>query len=79
MLCRGDNSATTYLINVIGNITAQSLTLDKIYIYGDKEPKHKKMGFFTSLFESVKRFVYSFTAAAVSDDYGVIRKRRRPS
>lgn len=74
MLCRGDNSATTYLINVIGNITAQSLTLDKIYIYGDKEPKQQKMGFFTSLFESVKRFVYSFTAAAVSDDYGVFEK-----
>lgn len=71
MLCRGDNSATTYLIQVINNITAQSVSLDKLYVYGETQPSTEKAGFFRSVWESLKRFFYSFTPAAIADDYGV--------
>lgn len=71
MLCRGDNSATTYLIQVINNITAQSISLDKLYIYGETQPQAEKTGFFRSVWESLKRFFYSFTPAAIAEDYGV--------
>lgn len=71
MLCRGDNSATTYLIQVINNITAQSVSLDTLYVYGETQPQTAKSGFFRSVWESLKRFFYSFTPAAIADDYGV--------
>lgn len=71
MLCFGDSSATTYLISVIGSITSQALTIDKIYIHGENEIPKSGGSFFATLWDSVKRFLYSFTADAVAGDYGI--------
>jgi ABC-type glycerol-3-phosphate transport system substrate-binding protein len=71
MLCRGDNSATTYLINVISNITNQSLSVDKFYVFGAQDLKDTRVTFFKSAVESLKRFFYSFSPTAVSKDYGI--------
>lgn len=69
LLCFGDSSATAYLTSVIGSITSQALTVDKIYIHGDTEPQKSNTLFFKRLWEAVRRFLYSFTADAAGD-YG---------
>lgn len=76
-LCRGDNSATNYLGSVLTSITSQGLSIDKLYIYGEHELKGKSDGFIKNLWESVKRFLYSFTSSAISSDYNVSSKEKK--
>lgn len=70
MLCLGDSSATTYIISVISSITSQSLSVDKFYLHGENAPNVKKLSFWRSVWDSIKKFVYSFTSDAVAQDLG---------
>ncbi len=70
MLCLGDSSATTYIISVISSITSQSLSIDKFYVHGENKPEVKKLSFWRSLLDSIKKFIYSFTSDAVEQDLG---------
>lgn len=75
MLCRGDNSATNYLINALTAFTAQSLSLDKLYVYGDRELTNENAGFFRSFWESLKRFFRSFSPEAMAEDYNISQSK----
>lgn len=67
-LSTSSSSVSQYLATFITDITNNATSFDWIYVYeGDyKLPKDK--GFFTSLWESIKRFVASFTSQAYSVD-----------
>ena len=70
MLCLGDSSATSYLISVMSKMTEQSLSIDKFCFYGEDEPEFKEYSIIRSIWNSIKRFLYSFTTGAIEEDYG---------
>ena len=70
-ICRGDSSASKYLGDVLSILAGHALSLDRLYIYGDGELPAAKASFFTSLWESIKRFFWSFTPEAASDGHAV--------
>lgn len=70
-ICRGDDSAAKYLGNVLSALTGQGLTVDRLYLHGKEKLPSAKVGFLTSVSESVKRFLWSFlpeaSAGSISD------------
>ena len=69
-LSSGDNSAAKFLGNILSKLSSNDLTVDRIYLYGDSDLPREKASFFESLWESLKRFVWSFLPDAV-EDYNV--------
>lgn len=65
-ICRGDDSAAKYLGNVLGTLTSTSFTADRLYICGQEELPKASSGFFVTLLEEVKRFLWSFSDAATA-------------
>ncbi|HWT73219.1 MAG TPA: extracellular solute-binding protein [Mobilitalea sp.] len=59
-LSTSTNSANQYLANMIDNLNKNRLSIDRIYLYQDSAKLPSKIGFFSGLFMSVKRFVSSF-------------------
>ena len=68
---RGDDSASKYLGNVLSALTGQGLSLDKIYLYGQEKLPREDVSILTSAWESLKRFVWSFSGDAKSANYSV--------
>lgn len=66
---RGDDSASKYLGNVLSCLTGQGLSLDKIYLYGTDELPKEDISIFKTAGEAIKRFLWSFTDEADSDNY----------
>lgn len=66
----GTNSANQYLANVVDTLLANKTAIDRIYIYQEEAELPSKTGFFTSLWNSIMRFFYSFTKQAYSLDSG---------
>jgi ABC-type glycerol-3-phosphate transport system substrate-binding protein len=60
-LSRGRNSVTIILSNLQQSIGNNGLALDKIFIYQNENSLPKGVNFFVKLWESIKRFVISFT------------------
>lgn len=56
----GDGSVSKYLGSVIAKMVNQSISLDRIYIGGEKELPAARAGFFKGLWEGIKQFVLSF-------------------
>ena len=63
-ISRGDDSASKYLGNVLSVLTSQGVTVDRLYVYGQKKLPSAKSGFLTSIVDSVKRFAWSFLPEA---------------
>ncbi len=61
---RGDDSASKYLGNVLEALSDHSLTVDRIYVYGQQELPAAEASMFTSLGEGIKRFFWSFLPEA---------------
>lgn len=68
---RGDDSASKYLGNVLSCLTGQGMSLDKFYLYGNKKLPKESGTFLASAWESIKRFVWSFSKDAKNDNYSV--------
>lgn len=58
-----------YLGNVLSCLTGQGLSLDKIYLYGTDELPKEDVSIFKTAGEAIKRFLWSFTDEADSDNY----------
>lgn len=67
---RGDTSASKYLGNVLSKLSSHGMSIDRIYIHGSGELPDENAGFFVSLWESIKRFLWSFLPSA-ADDYAI--------
>ena len=63
-LSQGQNSVGQYLANVLEKLYASPLALDRIFLYQDEADLPDNAGFFRRLFETVRRFFYSFTPGA---------------
>lgn len=70
---RGDTSASKYLGNLLSKLSSHGMSVDRIYIHGNGELPKEKANFFVSVFESIKRFFWSFLPSAV-EDYNVTDK-----
>ncbi len=70
---RGDTSASKYLGNILSKLSSHGMSVDRIYIHGNKELPEEKAGLFVSIWESIKRFVWSFLPSAVKD-YNISEK-----
>ena len=60
----GTNSANQYLANMNDTMLANKIAIDRIYIYQEDAKLPEKEGFFTGLWNSIQRFIYSFTNQA---------------
>ena len=60
-ISRGDSSATKYLGNVLSSLSSFGLSIDRIYFFGREELPKAKIGFWRSIIESVKRFIWSYS------------------
>lgn len=62
------NSVNQYLANLTDALNVNGLSLDSIYLYQDdsRDELPKKTGFWTGIWYSITRFVYSFTSQAYS-------------
>ena len=58
-LSEGSGSVTQLLADQIDTLNNQSLSIERIYFYGNHELPKAKAGFFTALGNSVSRFFYS--------------------
>lgn len=67
-LATSRNSVNQYLANLTDALNANNVALDGIYLYQDssKNQLPKKTGFWTGIWYSISRFVYSFTSQAYS-------------
>lgn len=63
-ICRGDDSASKYLGNVLGTLISQGLAVDRLYLYGNETLLSAKSNFLTSCMDGVKRFIRSFDSEA---------------
>ncbi len=70
-ICRGDDSVTKYLGNVLSCLSSQGASVDKIYLYGREEMPREDVSVATALWEAVKRFVWSFSKEAENDNYSI--------
>lgn len=62
------SSATANLANFITDITANNISFDRIYIYQEDDELPGKSNIFVKIWESIKRFISSFTSQAYSTD-----------
>lgn len=69
LISQGDNSATKYLGNVLANLNSMPMSIDRFYIGAVEEMPAANANFFTNLAESVKSFVWSFSADAAEGNY----------
>ncbi|MDC7243626.1 MAG: extracellular solute-binding protein, partial [Sphaerochaetaceae bacterium] len=67
MLADGDSSASAYLGTALSAILENGLDFEKVFVTNDTSLPSAQADIFTSTWESIKRFVLSFT----SDDYSV--------
>ncbi len=65
-LSSSSNSANQYLANTIDSLIANNIAIDRIYIYQEDAELPTKIGFFKSIWMSIKRFAASFTEQAYS-------------
>jgi len=69
LISQGDNSATKYLGNVLSSLNSMPMSVDRFYVGDTAELPAANANFFTSIAESVKSFVWSFTADAAEGSY----------
>lgn len=67
-LSTSTSSATANLANFITDITANNISFDRIYIFQEGDELPGKSNIFVKIWESIKRFVCSFTSQAYSTD-----------
>ncbi len=65
-LSSSSNSANQYLANTVDALIANNIAIDRIYIYQEDAELPSKIGFFQSIWMSIKRFAASFTEQAYS-------------
>lgn len=68
-ISQGDNSATKYLGNVLANLNSMPMNVDCFYLGNCDDLPAPNAGFFTGIAESVKAFVWSFSADAAEGNY----------
>lgn len=69
LISQGDNSATKYLGNVLANLNSMPMNVDRFYIGTTDDLPGPNANFFKSIAESVKAFVWSFSADAAEGNY----------
>lgn len=67
-LSTSTSSATANLATFITDITANNISFDRIYVYQEHDELPGKANIFVKIWESIKRFVSSFTSQAYSTD-----------
>ncbi|MBP3305535.1 MAG: extracellular solute-binding protein [Oscillospiraceae bacterium] len=65
-LAQGESSVAQYLANTLEKLYSSPLSLDQIYVYQTGASLPGKINFFVRIWESIKRFFYSFTDDAYS-------------
>jgi ABC-type glycerol-3-phosphate transport system substrate-binding protein len=66
-LSEGPSSVSQYLANLLQSINNNGIAIDKIYILQDEKSLPQKANIFVKTYESIKRFVLSFT----EQDYSI--------
>ncbi len=69
LISQGDSSATKYLGNVLTNLNTMPMSIDRFYLGNTTEMPKASTNVFVSLAESVKAFVWSFSADAAEGNY----------
>ncbi len=69
LISQGDNSATKYLGNILSNLNSLPMSVDRFYIGDTTDLPSPNANFFVRLAESIKAFVWSFTADAAEGGY----------
>lgn len=69
LLSIGDSSAAKYLSLVMSNITTFPITVDRIYVFGNKELPDASVSVIRSLSEGTKAFIASFKSDSGSKNY----------
>lgn len=69
LISQGDNSATKYLGNVLGSLNSMPMAVDCFFVGNTEELPSANSNVFKSLAESVKSFVWSFSADAAEGSY----------
>ncbi|MDF2610233.1 MAG: hypothetical protein K0R92_1707 [Lachnospiraceae bacterium] len=69
LLNEGDNSVSSALGKVLAKITAQPLSIDRIYIFSSTELPKDEVSVFTSLSEAAKSFTRTFGKDAATANY----------
>lgn len=69
LISQGDNSTTKYLGNVLSNLNSMPMSVDRFYFGNTDDLPSASPSFFRSTAESVKAFVWSFSADAAEGNY----------
>ncbi len=69
LISQGDNAVTKYLGNVLASLNSMPMDVDCFFIGDCEDIEAANAGFFTSIAESVKAFVWSFSADAAEGNY----------
>lgn len=69
LISQGDNSASKYLGNVLGNISSMPFSVDRFYLGDTSELPRSSANIFVQAAEAVKSFVWSFSADAAEGNY----------
>ncbi len=65
-LSQGESSVAQYLANTLEKLYSSPLSLDQLYVYQTGAELPGGANFFVRIWESIKRFFYSFTSEAYS-------------
>lgn len=76
LLNEGDKSVSSSLGNIIGKLTSQPLSIDRIYLSAGMELPKDRVSPFTNLAESVKTFTATFLPGAGSSGYAADLKNK---
>ncbi len=69
LISQGDNSATKYLGNVLGSLNSMPMAVDRFYVGNTEKLDPANSNVFKNLAESIKSFVWSFSADAAEGSY----------
>lgn len=69
LISQGDNSATKYLGNVLSNLNTMPMAVDRFYVGNTEKLPSARSNIFRNTVESVKAFVWSFSADAAEGSY----------